>query len=104
LPQQKGLQRSDGVERQRGDRPAEISGGAVDGDQMRHGPGLDTPERPEIPEAIKNHHGQNPLRWSVVPLYWPPAANMLSASAKPPLFCLSMIFPENRFPLFRIML
>src|SRR6202011_4972451 len=34
---------------------------------------------PEV-EAVQNHHGQNPLGWSVVPVYWPPAANMLSAS------------------------
>src|SRR5437868_5388768 len=48
-------------------------------------PSLGTPERPEISEAIRNHHGQNPLRWSVVPVYSPPAANMLSASASRPV-------------------
>src|ERR1700675_4786384 len=47
---------------------------------MRHGQSLDTPERPESSEATKNHHGQNPLGWSVVPVYWPAAANMLAAS------------------------
>jgi hypothetical protein len=56
LPPRKGLQSGECVQRQRGDRPAEVPGSAVDGNQMRHGPSLGTPERPKISEAIKNHH------------------------------------------------
>src|SRR4030088_927019 len=54
----KGLQRRERTQRQCGDSPADIPGGAVDGNQLLHGPNLGTPERPESSEAIQNHHGK----------------------------------------------